>query len=378
MFGRFKNNMAFVQDELKDLPELKNLPKGNTKDFTSKISYALSLGLKEKEIFFFGLLQWVSVLLAYLLWLQMLYWIPQEVWDWIGECLDAPGDSESCTIAADIPLFLWGVLCILLAAFPIGILSSAMGTTHFLHKNGEESTITKCLNAAFSNAWATWKFHFVDGYITVKQIINRIPGSKNDHETYAEAAARKAASEALYYAWKIGAAGVLPSIVLGNGVIESGKNSIRFVKNNFTEVVKLRAAYSVICWMIGILAYIGGIFTLILMGDSIYASTGGLAIAEIYLFLLFPIAIAVSVVMIFLRPIYILTLCDMYSDFLKSQDQEADLPDNPSNGRKATITFGILCVLVALLVGFKDELGLTNLLSIVPEEMPKQEIYQNN
>ena len=72
MFGRFKNNMAFVQDELKDLPELKNLPKGNTKDFTSKISYALSLGLKEKEIFFFGLLRWVSVLLAYWLWLQML------------------------------------------------------------------------------------------------------------------------------------------------------------------------------------------------------------------------------------------------------------------------------------------------------------------
>lgn len=378
MFGRFKNNMAFVQDELKDLPELKNLPKGNTKDFTSKISYALSLGLKEKEIFFFGLLQWVSVLLAYLLWLQMLYWIPQEVWDWIGECLDAPGDSEHCTVAADIPLFLWGVLCILLAAFPIGIFSSAMGTTHFLHKNGEESTVTKCLNAALSNAWATWKFHFIDGYITVKQIINRLPGNKKDHETYAEAAARKAASEALYYAWKIGGAGVLPSIVLGNGVIESGKNSITFVKNNFTEVVKLRAAYSAICWMIGILAYIGGIFTLILMGDSIYASTGGLALAQIYLFLLFPIAIAVSVVIIFLRPIYILTLCDMYSDFLKSEGQEADLPDNPSNGKKATITFGILCVLVALLVGFKDELGLTNLLSIVPEELPKQEIYQNN
>ena len=373
-----RNPLAFVQDELKDLPELKNLPKGNTKDFTSKISYALSLGLKEKEIFFFGLLQWASVILAYLLWLQMLYWIPQEVWDWVGECLDAQSDGDYCTVAADIPLFLWGVLCILLAAFPIGILSSAMGTTHFLHKNGEESTVTKCLNAAFSNAWATWKFHFVDGYITVNQIIERLPGNREDHETYAEAAARKAASEALYYAWKIGVAGVLPSIVLGNGVIESGKNSIRFVKHNFTEVAKLRAAYSAICWVVGILAYIGGIFTMIYMGDSIYASTGGLAIAKIYQFLLFPIAIAVSVVMIFLRPIYVLTLCDMYSDFLKSEGKEADLPDDPSSGRKATITFCILCVLVALLVVFKDELGLTNKLSIVPEEMPKQESYQNN
>ena len=65
VFSRFGNNIAFVQDELKDLPELKNLPKGNTKDFTSKISYALSLGLKEKEIFFFGLFQWASIDLPY-------------------------------------------------------------------------------------------------------------------------------------------------------------------------------------------------------------------------------------------------------------------------------------------------------------------------
>lgn len=378
VFSRFGNNIAFVQDELKDLPELKNLPKGNTKDFTSKISYALSLGLKEKEIFFFGLFQWASIVLAYLLWLQMLYWIPQEVWDWIRECRDSPGDNDHCTVAADIPLFLWGTLCILLAAFPIGILSSAMGATHFFHKNGEESTVMKCLNAAFSNAWATWKFHFVDGYITANQIIGRLPSDDKTFETPAQTAARKAASEALYYAWKIGVAGVLPSIVLGNGVIESGKNSIRFVKNNFTEVVKLRAAYSAICWVVGILAYVGGIFTMIYMGDSIYASTGGLAIAKIYQFLLFPIAIAVSVVMIFLRPIYVLTLCDMYSDFLKSEGKEVDLPNDPSNGKKATITFGIICVLVALLVGFMDELGLANKLSIVPEEIPKQQSYQNN
>ena len=371
----FSNKIDFVQDELKDLPELKNLPKGKIKDFTSKIGYALSLGLKEKEIFFFGLLQWASVILAYLLWLQMLYWIPQELWDWVGECLDGPGDNDGCTLAADIPLMLWGLLCIFLAAFPLGILSSAMGTTHFLHKNGEESTVIKCLHAAFSNAWATWNFHFVDGYITVMQIAGRLPSEDNKYETAEQAAARKAASEALYYAWKIGVAGVLPSIVLGNGVIESGKNSIKFVKNNFVEVVKLRAAYSAICWVVGILAYIGGIFTIYYMGDSIYASTGGLAIAKVYLYLLFPIAIAVSAVMMFLRPIYILSLCDMYYEFLKSEGEEAHLPDDPSSGKKALITFSIICLFIGIIAGFRDELGLTNQLSIMPEEIPKQERY---
>ena len=134
-----------------------------------------------------------------------------------------------------------------------------MGTTHFLYRNGEKSTVAKCLNAAFSNAWATWSFHFIDGYITVNQIIERLPeDNKNNYETPAQIAARRALSEALYYAWKIGIAGVIPSLVLGNGLIDSGKNSIKFVKANMVEIFKLRAAYSSLCWVVGILAYIGG------------------------------------------------------------------------------------------------------------------------
>ena len=358
----FKNKYDFVRDELKDLPEFSELPKGKIKDFTSRIKYALLLGLKEKEIFFFGAMQWLSVILAYLLWLQMLYWIPQPVWDWVGECLDGPGDGDGCTLAADIPLFLWGVLCIFLAAFPIGILSSAMGTTHFLHKNGEESTVIKCLNAAFSNAFATWNFHFVDGYITVAQIMERLP-DENDRRTPAQIAA----SEALYYAWKLGIAGVLPSLVLGNGVIESGKNSIKFVKANFIEIAKLRAAYSLICWVIGILAYVGAIITLIFMGDEIYAYTGGLAIAKIYLYMVIPIAVSVSVIMILLRPIYVLTICDMYSDYLSQNNEEATLPNNPKNGKKAVILFIIICAVVALIAGFREQIGLTNALSEIPD-----------
>lgn len=349
----FKNQYSYVQEELKNLPEFDDLPKGKLKNFTSKISYALSLGLKEKEIFFFGLMQWASILFAYLLWVQMLAWIPQPVWDQVSEC-----DGEWCSWRIDIPLMLWGLLCIFLAAFPIGIFSSAMGTAHFLHKNGEESTVVKCLTAAFSNAFATWNFHFVDGYITVMQILERLP-SENDNRS----AITRAADEALYYIWKIGIAGVLPSLVLGNSVIESGKNSIQFVKANFLEVAKLRAAYSLLCWIVGILGYVGGMVVIFLMGDKIYALSGGLAIPKIYNFMVFPIAIAVSVVMIFLRPIYILTICDLYSDFLKDNDKKASLPANPSNGRKAFILFIIVCFVVAIVAGFREEIGLLDLLS---------------
>lgn len=35
----------------------------------------------EKEMFVFVLLQFVAIALAYYLWVQMLAWIPDEVWE---------------------------------------------------------------------------------------------------------------------------------------------------------------------------------------------------------------------------------------------------------------------------------------------------------
>lgn len=357
----FSNKLDFVRAELKELPGFDGLPRGKIRDFTSRIKYALLLGLKEKEIFFFGLMQWMSIVLAYMLWLQMLDWIPQSVWDSVSRCIDS--GSDYCSVAADIPLSLWGIVCILLAAFPVGIFSLAMGTTHFLHQNNEESTVMKCLNAAFSNAFATWNFHFIDGYITVGRIISRLP-KENDYTSTSQ----KAAEEAFYYAWKVGIAGIIPSLVLGNGIVESGKNSIKFVKANFLEIVKLRAAYSLLCWIVGILAYVGGILTLIFMGDDIYAISGGLKISKIYLFLIFPIGVAVSVVMILLRPIYVLTICDMYSDFLTRNNQQAKLPKDLKKGTKALILFLMILAAVALTAGFRDQIGLTDILSQIPNK----------
>jgi len=66
----FKNDINFVTDDLKGFIEKNDLPETKVKNFTSRIKYALLLGFKEKEIFFFGLIQWLAILLAYLLWVQ--------------------------------------------------------------------------------------------------------------------------------------------------------------------------------------------------------------------------------------------------------------------------------------------------------------------
>ena len=49
-----------MQVELAELPDIQNMSTNTDKDSTSglKAGYALSLGLKEKEIFFFGGMQW--------------------------------------------------------------------------------------------------------------------------------------------------------------------------------------------------------------------------------------------------------------------------------------------------------------------------------
>ncbi len=344
------NEISFIRDEIKALPGIKRKPAGGIGSFTSRIGYALSLGFKEKEIFFFGLLQWAAIGIGYLLWVQMLDWIPESVWR-------SAAESDGGSIA-DLVLFIWSFVCVGVVAFPIGILSGCMGAAHFLTKQGQPSTVAACLNLVLPQSWPLWTFHWVDGWITVNRILERLP-RKNDKRTTAQ----KAAAEALYYAWKLGIAGVLPSIVTGNGLIKSGKNSVLFVKDNFKEVAKLRAGYSALCWLIGILAYIGSIF--LFMAVDIVPE-GGEVYGHVYTFYLWaaiPIMVSMAFVMLLLRPIYILALCDLYSDYLEREEIPVELPENPSNSASALVAFGCLVLMVVVAYLFRQELGISDMLA---------------
>ncbi len=341
----------FIREEIKDLPGIDKKPSGGIASFTSRIGYALSLGFKEKEIFFFGLLQWCSIAIGYLLWVQMLDWIPEGVWR-------SAAESDEGSLA-DWILFAWSFVCVGVAAFPLGILSGCMGATHFLRKQGRESTIAACLKLVLPQSWSLWMFHWADGWITVTRILERLP-KKNDRTTPAQ----RALKEALYYAWKLGISGVLPSIVTGNDLVKSGKNSVVFVKDNFLEVAKLRAGYSALCWIVGIVAYVGAIFFLVTTdivpsGDEIYGH-----IYTFYFWAAVPILIAVAVITLFLRPIYILALCDMYSDHLDKKGIPAELPENPSKGISAMVAFVCICIILAVIYFYRYELGIVDMLSI--------------
>ena len=177
--------LHFVREEISEIPGVDEKPSGGVKSFVSRIGYALSLGFKEKEIFFFGFLQWSAIALAYLLWVQMLDWIPEEIWEMAAESDDVS--------PADIILTIWSFFCVGVASYPVGIFTGCMGATHFLHKQNRESTVATCLKFVLPHSWPLWLFHWIDGWITTKQILERLP-KENDHGS----AVSRAANEALY------------------------------------------------------------------------------------------------------------------------------------------------------------------------------------
>ncbi|QDV69814.1 hypothetical protein Poly24_35310 [Rosistilla carotiformis] len=346
----FFNQIEFVPNQIKSHPRIDEKPVGGIAAFGSHIGAALKLMLKEQEIIFFCLLQWASIGAAYLLWIQIFAWIPEEVWQ-------SAKESDEGSIA-DVVFLIWSFVCVGLAAFPVGIFTGCMGAAHFLHRQGRESTVASCIRLVLPQSWSLWMFHWLDGWITVRQILRRLP-SKDDRRTQAQ----RAMQESLYYAWKLGVSGILPSIVTGNNLLQSGKNSVVFVKQNFWEVAKLRAGYSAVCWIVGIGTYVGTIwmfafFDVIPKNEPIESH-----MFEAYFWIAGPLLIAIGVVMLFLRPVFVLALCDLYSEHLDRRGKSVALPENPPKSISALVAFGCLCLLVAVAFLLRDELGITDMLS---------------
>lgn len=351
------NQIDFVTDQIRQLPGINQKPSGGVRGFASRIGSSLALGLKEKEIVLFGLLQWASMGLGYLLWVQMLDWIPDSLWE-------RAADSDGMSMA-DLILLVWTFICVGIVAYPVGLLTGCMGATHFLHRQHRESTIATCLKLVLPQSGSLWLFHWIDGWITVSRILARLPREKDNRS-----AAQKALEEARFYAWKVGISGVLPAILTGNNLIRSGKASVIFVKDNFLEVARLRAGYSLLCWVIGIATYAGGVWFLMstdLIADSDQA-TGDLY--RIFLYAAIPLMLALGIIMLVLRPIYILALCDLYSDHLQKQGLPVELPDSPSRGLSALVAFACVCLIVAVAWVYRLELGLVEWLSGLGGQQP--------
>ena len=352
----YYDEMKSVRNEISRLPELgENSPSlgGSLSGFWTRAKFSVGLILKEKELITFAVLQWVCIALGYYLWIQMIGWIPEAAW--------ARAEHSDSATLGDLILFLWSFVCVGLVAFPLGILSGCMGAVHFLNRQGQESTIDACLKMVLPRAWPLWIFHWIDGWWTVRRILDRLP-KKRDSRTPAQ----KALSEALYYAWKVGTIGILPALVTGRGLIDAGRRSIGLVRSKIVDVAILRAGYSSMCWIIGVGAYAGAIGFFIAFPGLVNWKLGVAGqMYTIYFWFAVPILMAAGAVMLFLRPIYVISSCDIYADYVQELQENLMLPPPPAQARGGSAMAVVIVLALAVLgvVLFRHELGIMEMLA---------------
>ena len=310
---------------------------------------SLKFVLSEKENILFGLLQLVAIGLGYYIWVQIIGWIPQEVWDQIGK-EEKSGDLMS------IVFVLWGFVCVGLVAYPIGILTACMSASYTLRSEGRESTILECLKIVLKRSWPLWVFSWFDGWLTVNRILDRLPKKKDRTPR-----AVKILRELVYQVWKISTLGIIPALVYGRSVSESCKDSLQMLKQFFLPLGKLRGGYSLICWIIGIGSYLS-MFILFPYICEFQKSHNISGIYTFYLVAGIPILISLFFVLIIFRPLYIVSSTRIYLNFAKANQIERRLPDPSSKGLSAFVGFIAVAIIILTIILFRNQLGITYIL----------------
>jgi hypothetical protein len=280
---------------------------------------------------------------------MMLYWIPEEVWR-------STENSDGGSIA-DLVLSAWMFVCIGVVAMPLGVFSSCMAVVHMLHFDNKPSKIADCLRVVLPRMWSLWLFHWMDGHITMNQIIDRMCNDKNT------TASQKALKEFLYYVWKIATMGILPNLITGRNITDTVKNTIGMVKENAMEMLIIRTGYSIFCWIVAITTYAWGILNYGWMMETFFPEDLHTTTAEFYFYAGIPVLFSVAIIQLFIRPAYILAITDVYGRYISSKGEEI-LDQNPTPAAiSAIIAFLILCLMMFAVYLYRYEWGIMDMLA---------------
>ncbi len=326
--------------------------------FFRSIPSGLRLVLRSPEILAFGVIQWLAIVCGYLIWVQLLRWIPDETWRAVEDSIEF-NDNSGAFMFCNLAILAWSFLVICVVAYPISLCTAAMVAVHDLRTSGERVTFTKCIAVADKHLGRLWAFTIVDSWITVNAILDRLP-KKHYHRT--------ALDELLYYAWKISTAAVVPALVNGRTFVAAGRDSLVLLRKQTGRVIGLRLGYSAVCWVIGIGTYVSGFF-LPLRVPGI--SSDALKIFRVYFVMALPICFAVAVLSVIVRPLYVLGVASLYTEEV---DVRAEVERDVSTLRPwekqllsgRGLVFVSLAVILLLTVLFAEQVGLTRWIELAP------------
>lgn len=316
-------------------------------NFFSNLGASFRFILSEKENILFAFLQWAAIGLGYYLWVQVLSWIPEEIWQ------DIKDDKDN--VIVNIIFLAWSFLCVGLVAYPLGILTACMGASYMLRSEGRDSTIAECLNLVMRRSGTLWVFSWLDGWWTVERILERLP-KKNDRTPLSV----KLLNEAVYQAWKAASLGFIPALLYGRSIGEACSDSLKLVKNRFIPLMQLRIGYSIICWLFGIGCYIGVFFLYPYI--SSYMSSD-LDMYGFYFMVGFPMLLSLTFIMLVFRPVYIISACRIYTDYAQEQNIKPEMPSSVPHFISILVTFTVLLFLAAIILLYRNELGIEALIS---------------
>lgn len=297
---------------------------------------------REKEILFFAVLQWLIIMAGYWMFIQMLDWIPDELWREVRDT-----DDDSLGGMVNLALLAWAFLVIAVVSFPLGILNGMMVSTVIQERLYGHAFVPRAFKYALKSLGRIWTFTTLDAWITAETILDRLPKKNNRHN---------AGDELLYYAWKLGTAGVMPALVNGHGFLEAGKQSIALITKDPKRILGLRFGYSLLCWIVGILAYIGSVYWFCI------SRTNPNDVNEIYNFyalMIVPILMAVCVVSVLIRPLYLLCVTNIYLNNHIINAEHFKAADKISNSSVIlTLVFLVALVVALLAVFMPDTIGI--------------------
>lgn len=348
MFG-VEKKLDFVRDEAKGIisknkSQSKVLSSSNFFQFFRDIGSSFKLILQEKEIIVLALLQWAFVAIGYLVFIQFLDWIPDEIWHEIDKALEEDRDGPGVLLS--LALFGWSLVVVLIVSYPIGLFNSAMAAVHVLKTIYGGSSLIGAIRIAEKNQFRIWAFSFVDAWITARAVFDRLPSKNNK---------RSLLDEVLYYAWKLGTMGIIPALVNGKGLIESGKQSLIMIKKHPLRAMGLRFGYSLLCWIVGVGSYIGAVFWM--MHSNIEWGSDNWVFA-LYQWVFLPFVISIGIVTVLIRPFFMLGVARLYTDTFGFDEDHVEEALAPRGSTYIVIVFILLSLGLLALAFYGEELGI--------------------